>query len=127
MPRTKPLDAYPNAHYSALIAKVADGGLFTVPCTRPQAASLRGELYAWRRACQAAPDEAADLGVNVALLAAIGWRITDAGLETYHVAELQSAKLITAALGGEPLAQPTGAAAALQGLMKRLEADDGAE
>lgn len=127
MPRTKPLDAYPNAHYSALVARVSGGGTFTVPCTRPQAASLRGELYAWRRAAQAEPTEAAQLGINVQLLAAIGWRITDAGLETYHVAELQSAKLIEAALGQAPQQQESDAAKALAGLMSRLERGDGAE
>lgn len=127
MPRTKPLDAYPNTHYLALVAKVADGGTFVVGCTRPQAASLRGELYAWRRACQADPAAAAQLGINVALLDAIGWRIKDEGLETYHVATLQSAKLIERALGGLPDPEVSSPAKALAGVLARLGKPDGAE
>jgi len=96
--RTRPLATYPSAHFLALIERAP----ITVPATKTQAASLRGEIYAWRRACEQSPGEASLLGVNPAVLRDIILRIGEHGLEVLPMNELPSIKLIESALGTAP-------------------------
>ena len=99
MPRTRPLDSYPNAEFWALVQR-ARHEPFLVPCTRPQAASMRGEIYAWRRAVERDPADAASFGIDAAVLRGMAWKITDQGLITMPHTQLQAPSLIAAALGG---------------------------
>ena len=98
MSRTRPLASYPSAHYLALFQRAP----ITVPATKTQAASLRGEIYAWRRACEREPGEAALLGVDVNALRDITLRIGETGLEVLPLSALPSIGLIEAALGVKP-------------------------
>lgn len=126
MTKARPLSTYPNAHYLALIARVRESGApFLVPCTPPQAASLRGELYAWRRACLARPDEAQAEGIDPDILATITWRIRPDGLETTPVAALPGPALIEQALGHPPETAEAKAAEALARLRANLGEPNG--
>lgn len=103
MPRTRPFDSYPTRSYLALVRKVADSGQsFTVPCSRTQAASMRGELFAWRRACEAEQGLARAAGVDLAQLRTVTWRVTNQGLECLFTTSLPGPKLIEDALGLQP-------------------------
>ncbi len=125
MPKTRSLVTYPNRQFIALVAKVLESGQpFTVPCSRAQAASLRGELYAWRRAAEEDRAEAAQLGVPVERLRDLAWRITDKGLETIPANMLVGPNLIEMALGGEAPALESPAAKALRDLQARLGGGD---
>lgn len=125
MPRTRALITYPNRQYLALIQRVLDTGQpFTVPCTRGQAASLRGELYAWRRAAEEDAGEARLIGLPVDRFRDLAWRITDKGLETIPTTMLVGPGLIDSALGVEsvPLESPAARALkALSGLVTKEE------
>lgn len=112
MPRIRTIVAYPLQQFIALYQRVIDTQQpFVVPCTRPQAASMRGELYAFRRACEGSPGEAEGLGVKVTNLRLVSFRITDAGLECLLGSSLASPSLIEAALGGTtPITTPAQAA-----------------
>jgi len=125
MPRTRALVTYSNRQFIALCEKVlASGEPFTVPCSRAQAASLRGELYAWRRAAEADPSDALALGVPWERLRDLAWRITDAGLETIPANMLVGPNLIELALGGAvpPLESP--AMKALKALQANLAGEE---
>jgi hypothetical protein len=103
MPRQRPLATYPLQQYLALFAKVATTReAVLIPCTPPQAASLRGELYAFRRAAEHAPGEAEALGINLQHLREVAFRLPKegTGLEALHQSALVGPKLIEAALGG---------------------------
>lgn len=113
MPRTRPLDSYPNAEFSALIREVLrTGAPVQVPCTRLQAASLRGEMYAWRRAVDREPIAAELIGCpTVAEARSIAFRINDFGMEAIPASTLQNPSLIIQALGTiPPLISPVQAA-----------------
>jgi hypothetical protein len=121
MTRRRPLITYHNADYWALVTRVlASGERFTIPCTRAQAASLRGELYAWRVACEKAPAEARDLGIDPDRLREVAWTIDGTGLITLPVGELVGPGLIRAALGTDPDTPASKAAAALANLKGML-------
>jgi hypothetical protein len=121
MPRTKPIETYPCTHYSALVRRVADSDEpFTVPCSRAQAASLRGEIHAWRRACEQDKDEARSLGVPVDSLRKVAFRIVGAGLEVIPERMLVGPGLIEAALGMKPLPAAEDPADAAQASLARL-------
>lgn len=121
MTRARPLLTYHHQQYMALVNKVLnENTAFLAPCTATQAASLRGELYAWRRACELAPSEARALGVEPEKLRLIGWRIKPGGLETCLAADFDGPRIIEQALGGNlpDLASP--AAQALAALQANL-------
>lgn len=100
MPRTRSLETYPNREFWALVQRIlSQPDPFIVPCTRPQAASVRGELYAWRRACEAAPLQAAQYGIDSQQLREVAFRVKDEGLEGISASLLQNASLILSALG----------------------------
>lgn len=102
MPRTRDLMTYPNRQFIALVKRVLESGPLTVPCTRAEAASMRGEIYAWRRACEENRIEAMALGVPVDSLRELAFRINASGLEAILAADLRTPSLIEAALGGTP-------------------------
>lgn len=117
MPRARSLETYPIAHYLGVFRRVVEGGgAFLIPCTRAQAAALRGEIYAFRRAAETNPQAAALAGVDLGLLRAVAFRIADTGLEAIPVAELWGPKLIEQALGQAPPAMEDPAKAALERL-----------
>lgn len=100
MPRTQPLDNYPIGHYNALVKRALDDNApFLVPCSPAQAASIRGSLHAWRRACEADKARAAEAGVDVDRLRAWAVRIVAKGLEVIPASMLVGPGLIEAALG----------------------------
>jgi hypothetical protein len=103
MPRNRPIVTYPLPQFMALVTRILDGrGAVTIPCTPTQAASMRGELYAWRVACEQSPEEARSLGVPVERLREVAFRIRSLGLEVVHQSTLQTPALIEAALGTSP-------------------------
>lgn len=118
MSRPKPLLAYPNRQFVALVQKVIEtDDIFVVPCTRAQAASIRGELYAWRIAAESNPREAEALGVPIRELREISVKITSQGLEIIPARMVQNASLIEAALGNRVPPLETPAAVALRNLI----------
>lgn len=129
MPRTRSLETYPNSAFWALIqriiAEAPATGQFTVPCTKAQAASMRGEIYAWRRACEAAPQRAQDLSINLEQLREVAFRISDEGLIGVLASSLQTPSLIAAALGGNAPPLKTAAQAALDRLREAGLVGDG--
>ena len=100
--RTKSITSYPNAAFYALVQRVLAERSFLVPCTKAQAASMRGELYAWRRACETAPAEAERIGVNPADLRLVAFKVGDAGMTGILAEDLVTPSLIGAALGVIP-------------------------
>ena len=115
MPRTRSIETYPNQAFWALVQRIIAERTFLVPCTQPQAASMRGEIYAWRRACEATPEAAAYLGIDVAKLRLTAFRISAEGMLGMLSADLQTPSLIAGALGGLP-EQRTAAQSALDRL-----------
>ena len=112
MARTKSIATYPNAAFYALVQRVLNDRTFLVPCNASQAASMRGELYAWRRSCELAPDEARRIGVDPDKLRQVAFRISDAGMTGVLAEDLVTPKLIAGALGTIP-PLPTAASQAL--------------
>lgn len=125
MPRAKQLETYPNNAFWAVVSRVLGTGKeFLIPCTKAQAASMRGELYAWRRACESAPEKAEQLGITPSQLRNVAYRISDTGMTALPAEQLQTAGLIAQALGGT-VPQPTSAAsAALENFRKIMEDRD---
>lgn len=103
MPRARPLETYPLRQFVALYTKVAETReRVLIPCTVTQAASLRGDLYAFRRAAEKDRSKADELGVDVNLLRDVAFRIVQGqGLEAIHQSTLTGPSLIEAALGGD--------------------------
>lgn len=119
MPRARFIDTYPNREFMALVEKIVSlNGPFLIPCTQAQAASMRGELYAWRRSAKANPEHALSLGVDADKLYQVAFRISDDGLTGLPSTMLQTPSLILSALNGEAPALTNPAKEAL----KRLQA-----
>ena len=125
MARTRPLETYPTRFLLAAIRKAASKP-FHIPCTQTEAASLRGEFNAWRRAVEAEPEQARDLGISAEEARSfrdLTFRVKPTGLEICPINELPSVRLIEAALGGEvpPIVEaPNPAAEALRRLQAGL-------
>ena len=116
MARSRPLESYPLRQFVALFTRVAtQREILLVPCSPAQAATMRGELYAFRRQCEKNVAEATDLGIPVELLRDVSFRIQPAGLEALHQSQMQTPALIEAALGASPNVK-TGAELALERL-----------
>jgi hypothetical protein len=86
----------------ALYTKVAETReRVLIPCTVTQAASLRGDLYAFRRAAENDLTKAQQLGIDVPGLRDVAFRVVKGeGLEAIHQSTLLGPGLIEAALGG---------------------------
>ena len=113
MARQKPIEAYPLAQFILLYRRASDSGQedIVIPCTTTQAASMRGELYAFRKACREGREEAERLGVPVELLEQVTFRIGAKGLIATRSENMQTARLIQEALGEAPAVQGQAAAA----------------
>ena len=126
MPRARALVAYPNDTYWALVNRAhSTQGPVLIPCTRPIAAGIRAQLYAWRTAIEANPAEAELIGIDPKIIRAVSYRITDSGLEAIPTSHLPGVQAIQAALGAIP-ALKTPASEALDRL-RQLGAGDGEE
>lgn len=126
MPRARPLDSYPSKYYIALFRKVIEEDKpFKVPCSRTQAASLRGELYSWRNAAESSRDEATSTGIDLTILRKVSMKIEDDGLVVLPTSHLMGPSLIIAALGGEPSDLETEAQAALKRLQSMVGESNG--
>lgn len=99
MPRQRNLVAYHNAHYMALVEKVMAEGKTLFPCERRQAVTIQGEFYAWRRICEANPEEAAGYGVRAEVLRNVALRATDEGLVAMPESEMLAPSILGAVLG----------------------------
>jgi hypothetical protein len=121
MPRARTLSAYATDHYCALVRRViSTGAPVLVRMSKPNAATLRGEIYAWRRAAESAPVEAQTRGIDLQQIRAVSFRIVDEGLEALPVGMLTGPSAIAAALGEiERTLSP--ADAALKSLRDKLE------
>ena len=102
MARAKSITSYPNSAFYALVQRVLSDRTFMVPCTKPQAASMRGELYAWRRACELAPAEAERIGIRLEDLRLVAFKVGDQGMTCILAEDLVTPRLIAGALGGIP-------------------------
>lgn len=135
MPRIRNLDCYPHEAFVALVQRVlTTREPVVVPCTRLQALSLQGELYAWRRACEGQPDAAATMGVPVQEMRKWSLRLAQSpsgeflGLQMLLTEQVPAIQLITAALGGEISPLESESAAALRRLRAMVgESNDGKE
>lgn len=119
MARARPLDTYPLPQFVALYLRVATNReVITIPCTPTQAATMRGELYAFRRAAESNPQAARDLGIPLEYLRDVAFRIKPEGLEALHQSQMQTPRLIEMALGleGGAVKVKTGAELALERL-----------
>jgi hypothetical protein len=102
MPRSRPLTGYPLAAFRALFTQARRAPV-TIPLERVKALTLRGELYAFRRAAQADPHEAARWGLVVDDMLQVALRVVPDGLEVYPLETSNAAIAIMAALGAGPL------------------------
>lgn len=101
MPRTRDLITYPNQQFLALVRRVlSTREPFLVPCLPSAAASMRGSIHAWRRACEVQSPKAEAMGIPVGELRRVAFRIVPEGLEAFLAETLQTPSLIDAALGG---------------------------
>lgn len=125
MPRTRSLETYPNQSFWALVQRILAEETFTVPCTQPQAASMRGEIYAWRRACEGLPGRASQMGIDVAQLREVAFRIGPKGLVGVLASSLQMPTLIASALGGEVPLMKSAAQQSLERLLAMKGGEDG--
>lgn len=66
---------------------------------------MRGELYAWRRACESAPAEAERIGINTALLRLVAFKVGENGMTGILTEDLVTPRLIGDALGPIPTMQ----------------------
>lgn len=120
MPRTRDLVTYPNQQFLALVRRVLDTREpFLVACLPSAAASMRGSLHAWRRACEVQQGKAEAMGIPVGELRRVAFRITPEGLQAFLAETLQTPSLIDAALGGTALIV-TEAELALERLRREL-------
>jgi hypothetical protein len=126
MARLRPLDSYPNAQFSALVRRVLEAQApVMIPASPAQAASLRGEIYAWRRAIERSPQEAFALNLpTVAEGREVAYRITGEGMEAVLASTLVNPQLIEAVLGPTALG-PTPAEKALAALRAGLASAEG--
>jgi len=90
--------------------------------SKSKAATLRGEIYAWRRTAEKEPPTAIALGIDLNLIRRVALRIGDEGLEVVPESSLAGPAAIVAALG--PIAPltplPTPADASLERLKAAL-------
>lgn len=123
MARTRPLETYPNRYLMAALRKGLSSP-FLVPCTQTEAASLRGEFNAWRRAVEQEPEAALAHGLTreeITSMREVTFKVKPTGLEICPLNHLPSVRLIEAALGPLPAAvAPDPAAEALARLKAQL-------
>ena len=120
MPRTRSLETYANRQFLALVKRtIALNAPVLIPCTRPQAASMRGEMHAWRRAAEGNPDSARHYGIDLDMLRQVALRITAEGMECIPQSLLVTPSLIENALGPMPglISQATSALDRLRNLV----------
>lgn len=100
MPRERQLASYANDHYMQLIrAVVRDGQSVLVKLTQGQAATLRGEIYAWRRVAEKSPIDAVQRGIDIDMIRRVAFRIGPDGLRAIPQSELTGPSAIEAAIG----------------------------
>jgi hypothetical protein len=122
MPRERTLVAYHNAHYMALVRQTLARRqpiLVKLP-NQAAAATMRGELYAWRRVAEKNPVAAEKLGVDLELLRQVAFRIKPEGLECLPTSFLPGPGAIEAALGQAVEAALAPEGQALEELKKKL-------
>lgn len=113
MPKTRLITDYPYETYGRLLMTIArTKEAQTIPAaTGALAASLRGDLYAFRRAVEGNRTRALSLGIDPELLARVKIKIVQEGVRIHHVEDQPGVRAIEALLGQmgatEPLA-PTG-------------------
>lgn len=122
MPKARPLTAYPISRYWAVFSRGARAPL-AIPLTGKEAATLRADLYAFRRAAEAAPDLAAQYGVDVSVLRQVTLTISSEGLVAHPLVESPIIRKLDEVLGNLPetTSPAKEAEAALQRLMNTLK------
>lgn len=100
MPKTRSLIDYPTDDYGPAFMVVANTKVaLAIPCPDgKQAASLRGDLYAFKRACGANIVKARLLGIDADAIQKVKIRINTEGLELYHVEDAPGVASIREAL-----------------------------
>jgi hypothetical protein len=126
MPKARPLTGYPVEAFKALFTRARSEPVL-VPLTKPQALTLRGELYAFRRAARADQGEAARWGVDLDGMEQVAFRVVEEGLQAYPMEQSAAALAIVQALGQPlPTAQPRPAEDEAAASLARLRAMTGA-
>ena len=109
MPKTRSIADYPHEAYGRILTAVArTKESQTIPCRTPmEAAALRGDLYAFRRATQGAVTKAHTMGIDPDLIAKVKIQVVKepAGVRLYHIDDQPGVAAINVLLGqlGVPL------------------------
>lgn len=123
MPRTLALTHYPIDAYKALFNAVKPGGeaIILPPLEGISALSLRGKLYAFRRACQRNKEEAKMRGVDVDAMMEVNISVTEDGrLCLQHRRDTPEAKALLEALNQLGLGESAQQAQEANEMLKRL-------
>ncbi|MGE0391543.1 MAG: hypothetical protein AB7P13_15620 [Candidatus Nitrosocosmicus sp.] len=126
MPKTRDIRDYPWQAYYALFEKVAKTKeRISVVCEegRIKPMSLRGEVYAWRRACMRDEAKALELGIQVDLLEQVVVTIGEGVVHFVHKDNTGAAAAVLQALaeaGVQPVAHQADANASLAETLKKL-------
>lgn len=126
MPKTRAIRDYPWQAYYSLFKRVAETKEpMTVPCQegRIKPMSLRGEVYAWRRACIRDEAEAAAMGIDTSVLDQVVLTIGEGVVHFVHKDNTGAAAAVLQALaqvGVQPEAHKAEANAALAETLRKL-------
>jgi hypothetical protein len=105
MPAAKPIKDYPWQRYWALFQHVADTRkTVRIPAVGIKAMSLRGELYAWKRACRKNEALAVQLGIDLDKVAVVAMRIEGEDLVLEHHDASERVKLLVEAMRAQGIA-----------------------
>ena len=104
MPRSRSLSAYPLPTLVALIDKARVEAVVVPTADAKASASLRHNLYAFRRAAEADPQGATAAGVDLETLRDIYIQIVPEGLRVARMDEHPMAKALASVVG--PVARP---------------------
>lgn len=128
MPRKLSLLGYPNEEYWGIVLKVLRDGKVEVGLPTMLAAGLRQNFYAWRRACEALPEEAARFGVDARRLREVMVVAQEGGLLFQGIGLDPVRTALREALAGDlPRIPETEADASMRRLQEMLKGGGDAE
>ena len=110
MPKTRTLTDYPYEAFGRLLMMVANTReAQTLPCpTGMEAASIRGDLYAFRRAARGNITKALHYGIDPDLIERVKIKVVPEGLRLYHVDDQPAVKAIEELLAQAGAPRPSG-------------------
>ena len=103
MPKARALVTYPVAHYHEIFRWVLDNQKpLVIQLPRKEALTLRGELYAFRRAAESDLYTALEYGIDASRMREVSFTLVPEGLRAYPTASRPLLAAIAEALGGSP-------------------------